>query len=218
MPKKLLRIRDMVQDHMERTFRGDKRVNEKAILNTCELIIYYDQKKFPYHRDITFGKNGEYIRAKNSQEENTVVCVFVVGDTRPLMMALHDSKSGKMVDVTIKEIPLANGTIFYLHPSDEEDFMRTLRGVRYCSHFEHKSTGVKGGQKLLSIGFVFRSCHTTQWVKRTTGQFLLPEKDTSKFSVKCDKALIQYFKSSRVKKDRKYLKDLYTGMATKYLS
>ena len=210
-------IRSKLQEIMEETFAGDETVNTGVNLNTCELIMYYNDKGIPFHRDMTFSREGNYLDKKNSQVENTPVVILVVGDTRELEFALHDYDGYRQQDKP-KIIKLSHGMVFLLHPSDEKDSLRIIKGENCVSHFRHKSKGVKGRKGSLSIGFVFRCTKSRQLVNKLTGQYILNKTEKSEREMIFDQELEDYFADSSLKEyHEQFLKELYIDMRDKYI-
>ena len=210
-------IRSKLQEIMVETFAGDNTVNTDVNLNTCELIMYYNDKGIPYHRDMTFSRDGKYIEKKNSQVENTPVVILAVGDTRELEFALHNYDGYRQQDKP-KIIKLSHGTVFMLHPSDEKDSSRIINGESCVSHFRHKSKGVKGRDGSLSIGFVFRCTKSRQLVNKFTGQYIINKTEKSVREMIFDKQLDDYFADQSLKEyHEQFLKELYIDMRDKFI-
>ena len=210
-------IRIKLQELMRETFAGDDSVNTDVILNTCEVIFYYNEKKIPYHRDMTYYRSGHYIHKRNSQVHNTPVVILAVGDTRELEFALHNY-DGKRQQDKPKIIKLEHGTVFMLHPKDEEDLSRIIKGVKCNAHFRHKSRGVKGRQGSLSIGFVFRCTKSCQLVNKFTGQYIINKSEKSQREMLFDKKLEDYFEDTSLKDyHEEFLQKLYIDMRDKFI-
>lgn len=199
--------------------RIDASVSKSTKMTQFKLLI----KKF----SVTRSRDGKYIHASNSQVESTVVCVLVIGDSRQLMMALHNF-AGKKVG-HIQKIELNHGSIFFLHPNDEMDVMRVISGRNVRSHYRHRSMGVSGTSGEFSIGFVFRACKTLHRVNRNSGMFIYDDLKMSETALKCNKILDTFITEkdgtqTRIVSDftreevQNFMKEMFCQIRDKYLS
>ena len=160
----------------------DETVNMQDAPNVAVVPLYLKGQHFPFHRDNVYTSKGEFDTAKNSQQLNSLVYGVSIGPTRILIMQLmrHPTKKeyeeGRKKPVPIKgaiyKFELAHGTLFILHPADEECRMREEH--KGCMTFwQHKVNK----QKEMTLGVVLRTCTHFREVNRTTGVLHLSPED-----------------------------------------
>ena len=220
MSPSMLSILKIVQKAMEDYFRDDESVNSNVELNTCELILYYDEKCIRYHRDVTYSSDGKYIPSSNSQIDRTPVCILTIGDTRELDFALHNFMGTKHGGETTMQ--LTHGSLFFLHPNDEMDVDRPIPDAQDVlrTHYRHRSLGVAGDPHSLSVGFVFRSCKTYQVVKRLSGWYYPHVPSSTDTALMCDEVLRTYFSPENKEvreEDMKSLQSLFLRLNENWL-
>ena len=174
------------------------------------FLAYYDKlggktdhTQTPYHRDNLYKKDGTFNSAKNSQKERSATCVLTLGNTRKLNCKLN-MHNGRAIDevageYTAHTFSLSHGSLFILHPDDEETVIRDYFGDR-PTFFKHG--GVKFGRSGLSIGLVFRTTVHKREVYRDTGR-LVPENEEATTNIEyaaLNNLLTQYLDNASIKK------------------
>ena len=196
------------------------------------FIAYYDKKgikknvnQLPYHRDQRYNVKGEFMHSVNSQERNTSTCILTIGDTRTLNFQCfrnNDRKDGtgpiQIVNKehSSKQFILKHGSLFVLHPKDEETVLRKYFNTTKSCFFKHGK--VMFGRNGLSIGLAFRTTvHCTEVDAETGQKVMLDEKAVNdKFKeniIALDKYLADTFRKDR---NDKTLQLLYLQLKRKY--
>ena len=220
-------IADAIQEELQTIFSNDAGVDTNVDLNELELISFYDNNRITYHRDQSYSKKGEF-KSNNCQKRNTCTCILVLGDTRHLEFQLFRNQPGKKPDKPVshplaqRTIPLKHGSLFFLHPEDEETKVRNLFRKSYQTFFKHRNDGVKKGH--LSVGLVFRCCVETRSVYKSSG-LLVPDsnqthgkkKEKTVTARNCERKLKQYLRNKKEKEamDNR-LKDTYLSMKQRH--
>ena len=123
-------IEKAIMKEMIQVFNEDESVNLRVHLNELEVISYFDKKHIRFHRDQRYNSKGEFMERQNSQRKQSLTCILAVGDSRSLLFQLMrrrtKEETGKgfiklNVEDASKEFKLSNGSLFFLHPDDEED-------------------------------------------------------------------------------------------------
>lgn len=135
--------------------------------NHCTVLLYsgtnnngMSNYSLAFHSDCTFDHNGNYIKHRNSQEENTSVVVLTIGDSRTLFFkkrvaipGIRGGKKWKITDDEFKSFKLVNNSVFVLDPKDEVPMKRM--GDDYVSQYVHGGISIQNSNAL-SVAFVFR--------------------------------------------------------------
>ena len=178
-------IEKAIMKEMKQVFDEDESVNLQVHLNELEVISYFDKKHIRFHRDQRYNSKGEFMERQNSQRKQSLTCILAVGDSRSLLFQLMrrrtKEETGKgfiklNVEDASKEFKLSNGSLFFLHPDDEEDQRRLEFDKECLTFFQHGCKGVKSDVGM-SFGLVFRSCCHVKEVLKSTGQLIDPEHD-----------------------------------------
>lgn len=130
-------------------------------------LAYYDKRglkrninQLTMHRDNLYDFEGTFLDTANSQEEHTATCILSIGDTRKLEFQCykHSMVEGE-VPVTegynSHTFSLTHGSLFVLHPKDEQTIIREYFDDISGTYFKHGN--VLFGKDGLSIGLVFRT-------------------------------------------------------------
>jgi hypothetical protein len=178
-------IEKAIMKEMKRVFDEDESVNLRVQLNELEVISYFDKKHIRFHRDQRYNSKGEFMERQNSQRKQSLTCILAVGDSRSLLFQLMRRRTKEEtgrgfiklnVEGASKEFKLSNGSLFFLHPDDEEDQRRLEFDKECLTFFQHGSKGVESDVGM-SFGLVFRSCCHVKEVSKRTGQLIEPEHD-----------------------------------------
>jgi len=183
-----------------------------------------DTLQFPYHRDNTYNKHGDFMHNLNSQERHTATFALTIGDPRNLCFkrCRYDYVEEREVEIegSHESETLTHGSLFVLHPRDEEPFLRTNFDTNVKSYFKHGN--VLFGSNGLSIGLVFRATSPkfAKQVYKHSGELVLDNQmeAESKYSLYID-VLDEYLADEEHKKydDNKY-KKLYLELKEKYFN
>ena len=133
-------------------------------------------QRTPLHSDSTYSPDGNFNIASNSQQQDSPVAIFVIGDTRILKFRLmrYKLENGKQIKVPAGpsvDIPLVHGTLFILLASDERPMHRSgygddIRSILTFWNHENKGIGVHDN---ISFGVTLRTCVHQMEVHNTTG-------------------------------------------------
>jgi hypothetical protein len=130
-------------------------------LNHCTILFYYYKndkstaRMLGYHTDNVYDKDGNFLRNKNTQLEDTPTYILTVGAHRDLSFEKQSKiiKGGrKWKRIFTRSIRLVHNSLFVLHPADERPkFFQSLkfRWRHGVLNFLDKNT--------LSVAFVFRT-------------------------------------------------------------
>ena len=114
---------------------------------------------------------------QNSQRKQSLTCILAVGNSRSLLFQpmrwITKEETGKgfiklNVEDASEEFKLSNGSLFFLHPDDEQDQLRLEFDKECLTFFQHGHKGVKSDVGM-SFGLVFRSCSHVKEVSKSTG-------------------------------------------------
>ena len=178
-------IEKAIMKEMKRVFDEDESVNLQVHLNELEVISYFDKKHIQFHQDQKYNSKGEFMEGQNSHRKQSLTCILAVGDSRSLLFQLMrrrtKEETGKgfiklNVEDASKEFKLSNGSLFFLHPDDEQDQRRLEFDKECLTFFQHGSKGVESDVGML-FGRVFRSCCHVKEVSMRTEQLIEPEHD-----------------------------------------
>ena len=173
-------IEKAITKEMKRVFDEDESVNLRVHLNELEVISYFDKKHIRFHRDQRYNSKGEFMERQNSQRKQSLTCILAVGDSRSLLFQLMRRRTKEetgrgfiklYVEGASKEFKLSNGSLFFLHPDDEEDQRRLEFDKECLTFFQHGCKGVKSDVRM-SFGLIFRSCCHVKEVSKNTGQLI----------------------------------------------
>jgi hypothetical protein len=107
-----------------------------------------------YHCDSIFSTDGVFSATRNTQKRHTPVVVVTLGDPRMLKMKKRKATDTKFTDdkkYGQLEFMLTSGSIFLLHPDDEQPKRRASQ--QFLSQFQHENVEVTKG---LSLALIFR--------------------------------------------------------------
>ena len=178
-------VEKAIMKEMKQVFKEDESVHFQVHLNELEVISYFDKKHIRFHQDQRYNSKGKFMERQNSQRKQSLTCILAVGDSRSLLFQLMrrrtKEETGKgfiklFVECASKEFKLSNGSLFFLHPGDEEDQQRLEFDKECLTFFQHGSKGVESDVGML-FGLVFRSCCHVKEVLKSTGQLIDPEHD-----------------------------------------
>ena len=159
-------IEKAIMKELIQVFDEDESVNLQVHLNELEVISYFDKKHIRFHRDQRYNSKGEFMERQNSQPKQSLTCILAVGDSRSLLFQLmrrrtKEEKGKGFIKLNVedasKEFKLSNGSLFFLHPDDEQDQLRLEFDKECLTFFQHGCKGVKSDVGML-FGLVFRSC------------------------------------------------------------
>ena len=176
-------IEKAIMKEMTQVFNEDETVNLRVHLNELEVISYFGKKHIRFHRDQRYNSKGEFMERQNSQRKQSLTCILAVGDSRSLLFQLmrrrtKEEKGKGFVKLNnegaSKEFKLSNGSLFFLHPDDEQDQQRLEFDKECLTFFQHGSKGVESDIGM-SFGLVFRSCCHVKEVTKSTGQLIEAE-------------------------------------------
>lgn len=205
----------------------DPRIDLSHEFNSLIVISYWGNKKIRPHRDQLFDKSGNFRQNQNCQKQYSPTVILAVGDTRHLKFQLmrHNLRSDSTTkDVRVKgrtkSFELAHGSIFVLHPSDEETFLREWSEETNPSFWQHFSSGLLGDDGM-TLGLVLRSVTHDKEVYKDTGMLVLSEDDASsdkKKHAKNIRCLERYLKNDlKMKEDYTHYKSLYEEMKCRFV-
>ena len=139
-----------------------------TVFNHCTALLYYadpslkKEAVMPFHCDVTYNHNGDYVDSKNEQVENTPTVIISLGDSRYLnfqcQMCMKNKKKKRLNWVVVKEksliqrIQLTDKSIFVLNTIDERPALDPSTGcfIRY----QHGNVVVKNSN--MSCAWVLR--------------------------------------------------------------
>ena len=126
--------------------------------------------------------------SSNSQERrNTATCILTLGDTRELtFQCFKDSNIPIEKKFPTHTFSLKHGSLFILHPRDEETILREYFDKCSLTYFKHGK--VFFGEEGISIGLAFRTTFRHAEVNAKTGQIVMGPDDIpkNKFKRKLD--------------------------------
>ena len=192
--------------------------------NVAVVPLYLKGQAFPLHRDNVYTPDGKFDTSKNSQQKDSIVYGVSIGATRTLIMQLmrHPTKREKLEKRNPKPVPirnrnaiykfiLAHGSLFILHPADEE--LRHRAEHSGCKTFwQHKVET----QDEMTLGVVLRTCTHFREVDRTTGVLHLSTDDKakeSKYFKQNYKMLLDYFSSEGDTRKKEKDDEIMSGWA-----
>ena len=212
-------LEDHREDHVDVTISD---------LTSMVFLGYTRGSGINWHTDQRYGKDGKFMTSQNSQEENTLVAILTIGDTRYLHMKCvryrqskkrkHSKNPAGPIDVDgndcHKVFPLTNGSLFLLNPWDEIPFIRKHFDEESATFFQHSA--VYSSRDGLSIALVFRTTSHSVEVFKDTGLLKnfadFKEKDSA-----LAKHLDDYAKSDRRTKFETHIGKLYEQLESTYL-
>lgn len=213
-------LEDHREDHVDVTISD---------LTSMVFLGYYTKgSEINWHTDQRFGKDGKFMTSQNSQEENTLVAILTIGDTRYLHMKCvryRESKDKKgpkepagPIDVVgndcYKVFTLTNGSLFLLNPWDEVPFIRQHFDEESATFFQHSAMYLsKDG---LSIALVFRTTSHSVEVFKDTG-LLKNFADFKEKDSPLAKHLDDYAKSDRRTNFESHIGKLYEQLESRFL-
>lgn len=216
-------IHQFLEDHRED--HVDVKISD---LTSMVFLGYTRGSEINWHTDQRYGKDGKFMKSQNSQEENTLVAILTIGDTRYLHMKCvryrqskkrkHSKNPAGPIDVDgndcHKVFPLTNGSLFLLNPWDEIPFIRKHFDEESATFFQHSA--VYSSRDGLSIALVFRTTSHSVEVFKDTGLLKnfadFKEKDSA-----LAKHLDDYAKSDRRTKFETHIGKLYEQLESTYL-
>lgn len=144
---------------------------------TAVVATYLDAMMIQAHCDQRWSADGKFIESQNSQVKDTATVVLVIGESRSLDFEMYRYNGKEQVQVGVKgRFQLEHGSLFILHPKDEEPKKRKNFERYGRTFYKHSSNGVEGRELEMSIGIVFRSTNHLVEVNRKTGLVVLDEK------------------------------------------
>lgn len=146
-------------------------VDLRQKFNHCTILIYYTGKglkkstSLGYHTDYVYSPStGKYDSKSNTQEENTPVVIYYIGDNRKLnwrCKCIRECTSGKKIwekKVGIKmSFELRTDSLTIIHPNDEN--LTSDKNKHDMRQYLHGGVNVSGHK--FSVGFVFRAINVT---------------------------------------------------------
>ena len=200
-------------------------------LNHMVFLAYYDKqhigkdiKQITMHRDQRWTSGGKFMRTQNSQEQDTATCVLTLGGTRDLSFQCFmdnftgDKRGSISIDKYLSShtFSLTHGSLFILHPSDEETFLRNYFDQQHGTYFKHGN--VFFGKDGITIGLAFRTTFRSAVVNAQTGQFVLSKNDAAPLK-EFQKTVEDYIADSlRKSTDDEKRKELWAQMKNTYFS
>ena len=121
-------------------------------LNHMVFLVYYDKqhieiniKQLSMHRDQRWTRGGQFMTSQNSQEQDTATCILTLGATRDLSFQCYmdnctgDKRESISIDKNFSShtFSLTHGSLFILHPSDEQTFLRNYFDQQHGTYFKH---------------------------------------------------------------------------------
>ena len=147
-----------------------RRENKENEFNHVSVHFHRGNTVLPPHEDRR--RNG-----RNSMRRNTAVAVLTVGGPRVLSFYRRYATGNRKITETepCYQFALTEGTLFVLHPHDEEGrCRRDMYGRRQKNAvFAHGIT-TPADKDFFSVAFVFRCLDTTAVVDRTTDRVVPP--------------------------------------------
>ena len=194
--------------------------------NNISIISFRGLQKIPPHRDQIYDPEGKFLSNANSQKENSLTCILVVGDPRRLSTQLvqHKSNHGRLTKGHIpvggnysKQLyEMRHGALFVLNPQCEKPAMRKFlynSNPTFWLHGQHRPSLLDCSG--MSIGIVFRVCTVARSINADTGKLVLTEeekyKDCTSFQ-KCNALL------STIETDSHKLRHHHMLIKTDYLA
>jgi hypothetical protein len=184
MTPAMVELGEALRQHMiENKMRCSCNMDLDEEFNSVTALLYTGKDAIPgsegsslgYHCDAVFGTDGSFSTSQNTQKERTPVVVVTLGDPRSLKMKKRRAMDGNWKDdkeYGILEFWLENGTIFVLHPDDEQPKKRATQ--KFLSQYQHGNVHVKKG---LSLSLVFRVVTSKAKVCVVDNRKELQEKD-----------------------------------------
>lgn len=227
------KVADSIYSFLLKQYGMDKTLTIKELVHMV-FIAYYDKRRLgrdieqlAMHRDCLHDGEGNFVDSANSQEEHTATCILTIGNTRKLRFQCYkdDKVDG---EVKVNEgynnhtFQLTHGSLFVLHPSDEETILREYFDT--CSRTFFKHGNVCFGKNGLSIGLVFRTTRAkfAKEVFANTGRLVniaAEAHDGEGQYVLHDSILESYLSDIDGKaKDDNLLKNLYHKLKSEYFS
>lgn len=148
-------------------------------ITSAVLIAYLESQLIPPHRDNVYDDCGNFSTEKNCQARHTASAILALGEGRTLVFELYKrgrrgGKDEKAKGENVRrEIRLEHGSLFVLHPKDEESVIRQLFDSRNKTFFKHSSDGVKGAPGVMSLGVVLRMTVNSHEVEPDTGKLVM---------------------------------------------
>lgn len=191
--------------------------------NVMLVHIMRPTQNTPFHSDCVFNPDGTFKEAANSQQRDSPVAIFVVGDARVLIFKLMrvvtyaDGKTEK-VEVHIKyriKVTLTHGALFVLHPSDEKPARRF--GLPFDTFWQHGGKGIpKTGN--ITFGLTLRTCAHTLEVYKDTGLMKMSTEHQSEFDSGKYKACHDRLESWCYGDDKKWKDADYEDLLRRFLA
>ena len=146
--------------------------------NSVVVGIYFREKRCFLHRDQRYTTSGKFMHCQNSQMQKTLTLVLTVGSSREIRFVLmkHNDQStgtGPIQLECVRKFSLTHGSMFSLHPEDEETRIRPCLYPAGSTFYKH---GVEFGKKdEMSIALMMRTTIHLRPYNRLTGQYLVAD-------------------------------------------
>ena len=173
------RIAELIHKHISARYDGITGIDTSDEFNTMTLLSFRGKQHVPPHRDNLYDKLGKFSTDKNSQKENSLTCILVIGDTRQLVFQLKRSRNDLLAHEGAKQIHmLQHGSLFVLKPNCERPAIRALFDENNVTFWEHgrNSPSLKN-RNGMSIGFAFRVCKDGRFIEADTGKLSITEEE-----------------------------------------
>lgn len=219
---KIQRIAQRIHKHISDRYDGITGIDTSEEFNAMTLLSFTGEKRVPPHRDNLYDKKGKFRTDKNSQKENSLTCILVIGDTRQLVFQLKRSRNVLVAHEGAKQIRmLQHGSLFVLNPNCERPAIRALFDENNVTYWEHgqNSPSLKN-RNGMSIGFAFRVCKDGCFIEADTGKLSITEeeKQSSKNNFQQNNIILEKFMANqKVRKSaEKEIKKSYVHMRKRY--
>ena len=81
------RIAELIHKHISARYDGITGIDTSDEFNTMTLLSFRGKQHVPPHRDNLYDKLGKFSTDKNSQKENSLTCILVIGETLPTCLS-----------------------------------------------------------------------------------------------------------------------------------
>ena len=181
-------LADRLHKYVQQKFENIAGVDTSHRFNNISIISFRGIQRIHPHRDQLYDPEGNFLSDANSQKENTLTCILVVGDPRQLRTQLvkHKSNCGKPTkghvpvggDYSNQLFQMRHGALFILNPQCEKPAMRTFLCNSNPTFWMHGQCNPSLIDRSgMSIGIVFRTCTGARSINADTGTLVLTDKE-----------------------------------------
>ncbi len=186
--KPMRQLADRLHKYVQQKFENISEVDTSHCFNNISIISFRGKQTIQPHRDQHYDTDGNFLSDANSQKENSLTCILVVGDTRQLRTQLvqHKSNRGKLTkghipvggDYSNQLYLMRHGALFILNPQCEKPAMRNFLCNSNPTFWIHGQCNPSLLDRSgMSIGIVFRVCTGARSINADTGTLVLTDKE-----------------------------------------